>query len=137
VRSIFFVAVIAVTLFQVHCAPALAQTATGAMPSETTAARKEIQKGMAAVFTNTSDEAFPGVAKTDIGRAKACVVQALMADIPDDVAEELVVQLRGPSVRKPELVTHWLMPGATDVARRNQVDARVAEVCPEQLQKMP
>ena len=101
------------------------------MPSETTAARREIQKGLAAIFTNTSDEVFPGVAKADIGRAKACAVQALMADMPDDVAEELVVQLRDSSVRNAQFVTHWLMPGSTDIARRNQVDARMAEICPE------
>jgi hypothetical protein len=140
-RSIVFVFVIGVTLLQVLGTPALAQTATGAMPSETSAARREIQKGMAVIFTNVSDEVFlgRGVAKADIGRAKACSVQALMADIPDDVAEELVVQLRNSSVRNAEFVTHWLMPGAQDVARRSQVDARVAEICPElsQLQMLP
>ncbi|GAB2174469.1 hypothetical protein [Dongia sp. agr-C8] len=125
---------IAVILLQLLCVPALAQTVTGALPSETTAARKEIQKGMAAVFTNTKDEAFPGATKADIGRAKACAVQALMADMPDDVAEELVVQLRDTSVRDDEFFLHWLMPGEKDVARRNQIDARAGEICPELLQ---
>jgi hypothetical protein len=123
------IAFIAVTLL-IPWTAAFAQTATGAMPSETTAARRYIQEGLAAIFASTSDESFR-VEKADIGRAKACAVQALMADMPDDVAEELVVQLKDSSVRNAQFVTYWLMPESTDVQRRNQVDARMAEICPE------
>jgi hypothetical protein len=102
-------------------------------------ARARIQNYLASVTSRISDEAFlgRGIAKGDVGRAKACSVQAVMGDISDDIAEQLIDILSHPPILKPEFVTHWMVPDLSkDVARRDQINAQVAKICPQFFEQL-
>jgi hypothetical protein len=122
-----------------HAAAALAQTAADTIPAPANAARAQIQNYLASVWSRLSDETFltRGISKGDIGRAKACSVQAIMGDISDDIAEQLIDILSHPPVKKAEFVTHWMVPDLSkDVARRDQINAQLEKICPQIFEQL-
>ena len=133
------VMIVAVLLWLGACAqtpPAAPREPTPAAkpPAQANAARNRIQDAMIAMISTMPDDAFlrHGVAPSNIGRAKTCVVQAAVADIPDEPAEHIADLLEQDPPAKDEVVEQWVFSGFKNGSKRNrEIMAQVGKLCPE------
>ena len=73
-----------------------------------------------------------GITAADVPRAKACVVQAVVADIPDQPARQIADALAQDPPAKDQAVEDWIFAAFEKSGeRRRQVMKEVEKLCPE------
>lgn len=98
------------------------------------AAHNRIQDWLIVHISDMPDASFleSGITSAEVPRAKTCVVQAMIADIPDAEAEHVADMLERDPPLKDAAVEKWILQGLDETGdRREQVNAQVRKLCPQ------
>ena len=109
-------------------------TPAGPAPAQASDALNRIQTWLLSSISRMPDDSFlrNGIAPAEVGRAKSCVVQAIVSDIPEEPAKHIAMLLDHDPPLKDEVVEKWVLSGLEKHGeRRQQVMARVETLCPE------
>jgi hypothetical protein len=111
-----------------------APTPAATPPAQANEARNRIQNWMISSISRMPDDTFlkHGVASADVPQAKSCVVQATVADIPEEPAEHIADLLEQNPPAKDEIVEEWVLSSfQRGSARNKEVMAQVGKLCPQ------
>jgi len=114
---------------------AFAQQATPAAPApdQPNEARNKIQFALLQMISAMPDTVFlkNGVSSAEVGRAKTCAVQAIVADIPDKDAEHIAELMYHDPPQRDDVVDKWVLSSfERGGERRRQVMEQVKKLCP-------
>jgi hypothetical protein len=129
-----FAAAIFGLLTSLHAAAAQEVTPAGPVPEQPNEARNRVQNWLHATISRMPDAALirTGIAASDVGRVKACVVQAVVADIPDEPARRIADAVATEPPQKEDAVVDWIFASFEKSGeRRRQVQEQMLKLCPE------
>jgi hypothetical protein len=118
----------------VQAASAQQATPTAPLSKQANEAKDRIQFALSKMISGMPDDSFlqNGIAASDISRAKGCVVQAVVADIPDDAAKRVADKMYHNPPIKDDEIEKWVFAAfSRHNERRQQVLDQVKKLCPE------